>query len=877
MSFVTNISSIRDAVAAHVGGEPVLFISGLTGDVGCYGIDGRQLWVNPSATPAVMFDIEAADIDGDGQDELLTASADGHITCWGGDGRLRWRFNPGHKVRFSQVAVLRSGRDSRILAAGNDFTLYELNSDGRLVSTTPIEGVVRTIQVGRFVDKDRQSIFLMTLAHDKFRWDFMGFLDSETKQVLSSLDSADPLPALTGRLMVTDLDVTDLSGDGRDAVLFFGVSGQARFGAINGEFQEVASFTGPVEHQQRYSHTRGACLLPVRPEIVMQFGGVTYVCDLQGNLLHTTGERHRGLIYNDLELEPESGQLMAAGQVGGGNSIYPYPLHIRDDWKRQHALDVEGWWQRKHVLRGRLAEVEQNLAILYQQTLNFTPPAYQKPAAKPWVMITPIGRTPEVEALQGNEIIFVQQYLWHEGFDRSELVKAVGEIALKKDRRGKYQTRREEIIAQVRRFEAEGTPFAAWAGHGNDPWYLSIDTLEAILETAPTTCYGFVYAEMSNPEDQRYHHFINHDMPRLAKACRQNGKARLYFRYKNVFWAATGHSQPWRKLFFEGRYDDIMVPSAEDTNSRMQEINFAGRIGMLAAGYVQDVAIRLVDDNPTSWRPHSPGGQRTASPYLRSGVMLAAYGARTGILFDNRYLEDPGINILFALMKSGVLPQVDPEDILSIGSWHLIRDLDEELVHHNIESGHNLKLYKPDDEDAVLSVGAIHWSGTNLPEHDFSRKALGVNYRWLHFMPELPHGMVPIAPVEHASALDKEGVPYSVSDCRAGYVDGEKVPAREFATTLALTLAEGDKRQPVLVSGVAWSAIRLDAGHTRLVLVDPGYIDPQEREATVTFQGSRPVSAVDVLTGESLRINGSELKLAVPAGSMRFIDLSYER
>ncbi|MDF7825768.1 hypothetical protein P4B35_17195, partial [Pontiellaceae bacterium B12227] len=323
-----------------------------------------------------------------------------------------------------------------------------------------------------------------------------------------------------------------------------------------------------------------------------------------------------------------------------------------------------------------------------------------------------------------------------------------------------------------------------------------------------------------------------------------------------------------------GKYSDILVPAAEDTNSRTQDINFAGRVGMLAGGFVDDYACRLVDDNPTCWRPLSPGGQRSASPYLRNGALLAAYGSRYGLFFNIGYLEDPDLNILFALMKSGALPMVGKEDILSISSWHLMQEVDEELI-HKIDNGHDMKTYDPDDVDAVFSVASVPWCGASVAEYDYSKQALGVNYRWLNFIPEMPHGMVPIAPVEYAAALKKQNIPFTISNTKHGLVKGQPVPAEQFGPRIGQAAAEGAANMPVLVSGASWSAVRLDANHTRVVLIDQGYIDPQDRAATITFQTRQPKSAVDILSGKKLPIIGNNVELTVPAGSMRFIDLSY--
>jgi lambda-carrageenase len=864
-NFSVEGNSVRNIVTADAQGTSVLYVSELDGSVSCYTTDGNKLWRNATEIPAVMFEIEAADVNGDGSDDLLAASADGYIYCWDSDGRLLWKYYPGHKVRFSELASIKGDAGIQIFAGGNDYTLYELNAIGKLVSKTPIEGVVRKIETGNFLKEGKASIFLMTYRHDKFSWDFMGFLDPQSKAVIQSIPANSAPAEDWDRFMLTDFTVADIDNDRRDDLLYFGVSGIGRttFIALNGDFQKVAGFQGDQSHTQRYAHVRGTSLLPNKKEIAIQFGGIMYVCDLQGNLMHTGGEKHRKIIYNDLALDARNNMLFGGGQVGGGTGIYSY------------AVDQANWWQTDHTPIGRMADVEMNMNTLYRQALNYTPPAYQKISEKSWVMITSIKPLPEVAKLNSSDIKFVKQYTWHEDFDRSELVKALGDEALKRDRRGNYTITREYILSVARDHEAKELPFAVWAGHGNDPFYIPAETMEAILEAAPNTCYGFVYAEMANPDDVRYQYFLNHYVPRLATACRKNGKAKLYFRYKNVFWAATSHQEPWRKVFFSGKYSDVLVPSAEDTNARTQELNFIGRVGMLVGGYIDNYAMRLVDDNPTCWRPLSPGGQRTVSPYLRNGALLAAYGARYGLLFNIGYLEDPGMNILFALMKSGALPIVEKEDILSIGSWHLVKDVDEHLI-HTIDDGHNMVQYTPDDENAAVSVGQIGWAGTNLPKHDFSRRALGVEYRWLNFLPEMPHGMIPVAPSEYKRTLDSQRIPYTVSDFRVGYQNGKQVPAKQFASTIEATAATGAKKIPLLVKGASWSLIRLDDTHSRLILVDPGYIDPQERGVSIQFQGKIPINAVDILSKEKMRIADSAMDLTVPAGSLRLIDLIYD-
>ncbi|MDF7827123.1 hypothetical protein P4B35_24075, partial [Pontiellaceae bacterium B12227] len=151
---------------------------------------------------------------------------------------------------------------------GNDYTLYEIDTNGKLMSTTPIEGTVRKIEAGRFLDKKKESLFVMTYSHDKFRWEFMGFLDPDSKKILGEAGKND-LSKDWGSLMVTDMSVADLDQDGKDDLLTFGSTkaGLAQFIAFNGELEEIAKFIGSHKHKQRYAHVYGQSLQPVRDEV----------------------------------------------------------------------------------------------------------------------------------------------------------------------------------------------------------------------------------------------------------------------------------------------------------------------------------------------------------------------------------------------------------------------------------------------------------------------------------------------------------------------------------------------------------------------------------------------------------------------------------
>ena len=861
-NFSTKTDNIRNSVVGKINNQPVLFLSSLSTNLAAYSLKGDELWSYKIDKPSVIFEVLAEDINNDGNDDLLAVAGNGIVYCINSDGNLLWKFSPKHKVRLSEIAVIKNDTKIQIFIGGNDYHLYELDAKGQLVSTTKIKGVVRKIESGKFLSPDKESLFLMTYNHDKFKWEFMGILDPKSKEVIKDVSYKKKELKSLSKAMITDISVGDINQDKKDDILFFGdIKWKPFFTALDSELNIIAEHIGTQKQLQRYAHSQGA-ILASRNEIMFQNGGILLVLDNKGKLKATSGERYGKGVYSNFVYEPKTNQLIATGTVDGGNEVNFYDLNKKN------------WYKTTHKKQGRMLEVAKNLSTLYTQILDFKMPNYQKKSDKSWVMIT---RTPidnKLKKLNGNEVTFAIQKAPKEATDRTHLVQKIGKIALKKDKRGKYNDTREEIIEMARKNEAQGQPFTFWAGHGNDPFYIQIETLEEILRVAPNTCYGFIYAEMDKVDDPRVQHFIKEYLPRLAKAIRKNNRAKLYFRYKNMFWAATSHLPLWKEMFFSGKYNDFLVPASEDTSNRIQDLNLAGRVGMFAGGYINDFAMRLIDDNPTSWRPLTPGGQNSVSPYLRQGVMMAAYGARYGIVGTSGFVDKKGLNILFAMMKSGVLPIVEKENIQSIGSWHLIKDVDEKLI-HTVDTHHNLKQYKKDDDNAVFSVAQMHWAGTSIPENDFSKIALGAEYRWLNYMPELPNGMVPIAPIESKVMLEKKNVPFSISNAKKGFLNNDFISAKGYASKLKSITQKGKKQLPILVKGAAWSAIKIDKNHTRIILMDSGYIEPQEKEVIITFQNRKPKSVKDILSNVKINISNNLIELKVPAGSLRFIDVTY--
>lgn len=300
-------NGIRRVASALVNGKPMVYVSEIDGAVSLNSLDGKQIWRIPSDNPAVMFKIISEDIDGDKNSDLLAVSANGSVYAFTSKGKLLWKYSTPEKVRLCQIATIGKGKDMRIFAGGNDYTLYELNAKGEQLSATKIRGSVHSIVSGDFIEDGKEVLLVYTLSHDKFRSDFFGFIDPVTKKVIKETKIEKPCPM--GSFMVNDVTVADVNEDGRDDVL---VTGHAKVGytfAVDGDFNTLLTLKSSGQ-SQRYAHAFAEALMPVRKEIVMQYGGVIDVYDLKGKTVKSYGKAHGGVIYNDLECVAEAKMLV---------------------------------------------------------------------------------------------------------------------------------------------------------------------------------------------------------------------------------------------------------------------------------------------------------------------------------------------------------------------------------------------------------------------------------------------------------------------------------------------------------------------------------------------------------------------------------------
>ncbi len=804
------------------------------------------------------------------------ASAGGGVYFWAHAGELWWRF--ARKPPLLQVCVVTgTTQGTVILAGGVEKKLYALSSKGDVLNSLESPFVVRHVRSGEFLGDGKEYAAVVTAKNDKSRFFLQLYDPADLKPVWEKplgLSTDNPtegtrfhVPWLAYRVAVFSALPADVNHDGKDEIL------------LSDHFEKRGVFYA-FDHQGEKLLTSSAKGIRGRP---YRMNVLTYV-----TAPNAADERIFGLYGNQIivyrldgaieriidgpyslacaDFDPVSNTLFLGSSISGGDGIYA--LH----------LDQPGWESAFRNLKpvGRLRQVERNMATLAEQVANFARPAYQR-QPKTATVIT--GRSSEeVRKLYLNEhdydnVRFVQFNLFTEDYDRETLDAPWN---TKRETRHKYNYTAEQIISWAAEREERQEPFALWAGHGNDPFYMQLSTIEGILQAAPTTAMALVFPEMERTDAAMEYAVETHIIP-IAELCRKHGTAKVVLRNKNIFWNASCYLDLWRETLLGKDYSDIFVPSMEETNGRTQAISLSGRMGLWMCGFFDHVSARAVTDNANFSRFWEWASQQRLSHLLRSMVLRSSLGA--DMFLVNVYQGDPrDLTPFYRMLENGVIAVPKREDLLSVADVCLGMKTPSPTFLKHGKNGHNVNHYQSGERPAVFDRMDCYWGGAPTAPYDFSNYAMGSRSRMLNFLPTNPYGLIASTPADTKLTASLPFKSMLVTDGEFFYDEqGQPVSAADYKPRALEALRQSADRLPVRVYGdVAWTIVRLDPTRVRVTLVDPGYISPADREAKIVLQHLRGTQCRDILSGEDLPLEENSTTLTVPAGILRVVDITHE-
>jgi hypothetical protein len=384
-------------------------------------------------------------------------------------------------------------------------------------------------------------------------------------------------------------------------------------------------------------------------------------------------------------------------------------------------------------------------------------------------------------------------------------------------------------------------------------------------------------------------HLSQFVLPAIDVAARNRKSTHLLM--KQNFWIHAAAARRLADGYFSEERRRWIVPMVEGSNTRSPENDLMARVGLWCAGLVGRWGVRVIDDN---LRVDDLFEYQGSDPHhsLRHFVAYAAAGA-TQFDFKPRYLildrrgldghriaagiryNDYGLlafDLFLHLLGKGLLEIPTPDTTVGLSpvQWRFV-----EPSPVFVRASMARKLSAPPPTSAASARGLF--TGFEIPRKPTAsgyanRYLLNVTHYGHDFFPENPYGLPVIVP-------DRLHVPGSSESPGAWRTDGEKVwlpegrrTALEAREQVLGAFRKEAERLPVRATGCFWMATRRSDGTLRLTLVDPSYVEPQDRRATIVSPVSIR-SLRDVLSGESLTHLQREAHLVVPAGGFRIVDV----
>ncbi len=886
-------------VAAELDGRPGAEIVGSTYDerVCAFRADGSLLWEAKGG--GFVFDLAAGDLDGDGRDDVVAACADGSVRVWGADGKPRWTHATGAPVYQAAVARL-DGKTPVVLASGVTRELIALAPDGKPLASAKLNGAGRMMRAGDFDGDGADEVAVMPIrgqAQDVCF--FEGPKLSKLKATISSgMIPWDPVlrrskdtgedfrkgkRTWTGQsLKKANGTAADLDGDGADELVFTpGVH------ALKGGLREVFALPDAFK-TPGYDSFYNMRMLAAGDLVDAPGAEVAVLEAAELRLYSATGlELGRAAApfgFTDVVYVPGSphGSVVLGSSPNGDDNLYR--VTFSPGWEKAMA-----GLERRGVMAGigaDLAKTGQAAATWKGEPMGGADGPYDVivshhmwSGADPGKLDGWIAEVRDYEKQFPYPRLRFATAFWPG--EKAPLVRPDGK-PWGRDHRLAHDLTREDIVAGARRFEAQKCHFWVQVGHGCDP-HLEVATVAAMLDAAPTMLLGFISAEDEQLENVAYYH--EHHIRPILDLCLKHGK-RFIPRNKDVWWAHWPAEPKMRDLVFNGRYRSVLLPSVEDSNSRMAEINLAARVGLWLDGQVDDWASRCSADWFCASRAWEWEYGMTGHPQLRYYVSQAMLGARVFMMLNGERAQrgggwsrvgSEGTATFLHLLGRGVLTPPRRDQLRSISPVALaMRNPTERFAAHGA-NGHHEEKWGADGTDSkpwAFDRLDAYWAMAPLPPTDIATVLWDRTRRDASHIPVTsPHGFVCIVPGAGPQAASRWPALWTTDGDRLSR-DGKACELTAARAALGAELAEGAKRFPIRVEGAVFHQLIESApGRFVVALADPGWLNPAACDVTLTAQPPGAWRVTDRLTGEAIGGLDKQLAVRVPAGALRLLEI----
>ena len=837
---------------------------------------GEMVWT--CATGAFPYDLATYDVDGDGRAETFVASSDGHLYAIGHDGSRRWVLET--PAPLYQVALARVAQKPWIFTGGVERKLYVLNADGRVLKTFEYRRVVRLVRAGDLDGDGRDEVVVAN---------HIGQVQALKGPALGTLWRARLRPIvdrkeIKGIWRPYSLCLDDLDRDGRCELLFgsgfYNACGVRLLGS-DGQLLWDKPDGFHFRDGNHYSHTAlvGCDVTPDQGrEIVGLNARRLFVFNRKGKLLASAAA---SVSFTDIFVANSGAgqaEVVLASSPNGDDQVYR--VRLSEGWKSAFAaLDRSG----------QMLRITRNLDKLREQIAAYRGAA--APTGK--YIITVSGGQPNTPRKIRSHFGVFDFYRKHFPYDNCVFTMTIN-VAAKEGVPGFF---RPDKRTMSRRVPAADIPellktaghgkvhFLVAVGHGCEP-QITLETAEEILRACPRYCLGFMCSENTRYDERLEHYLVDYWYP-LMDICKRHGKKAILIE-KGAWWATIPAMKRFRKLV-DGTYADVLVMSVEDSNSRCPELNLAGRAGLFLTGACNTWSARSISDElcwNRYWEWEFP---MTGHPFLRRQMAQALLGAR---VFEfhlhmhtlgrdrafTRLGEESSVMLIHMLGK-GLLVPPRPDDMLGLSPVAIrMREPNASFLAEAYNMHQHQRFTVDLEEGGSPFEGlACHWGAAPVRKNYVGSYLFGQDRHYGTFVPATRFGFPAIVP----AFIEMKRLPWAKSawatDGRWLYDGEERLSGVDARPRVLDSLRRGAEQLPFRAEGhVFMQAQTMGEDAVRLTLIDPGFLDPADRDVTLRVQSKRAVrELVDLLTGKPIQLAKGRACFTVPAGAFRILEARY--
>ena len=842
-------------------------------------------------TNAFIFSLTSADLDQDKQPEILAATADGILYVLDNEGKLKWQFSsplPLYNVAFGN---LQGNEKLEIATGGIDRQLYVLNHEGKKIDQVEADRLVHRIAIGNLDEDDYDEIFMVehrVIGH---------LLDLEDNQLHTQWRENLSVPQEyvnwenpRGNFYAFSLDIADINQDGNNEILmgdtYFNkqaVMAMDRRGKSLWITEKQPPFTIVDNSETEFYSFAMVKAADFKPEmegleIVSVAGGMVKMFDVNGNLL---AEANGKVGFTDFILDGTTAYL--GSSPNGDQTVYRIDLSS-PEWKNQ-VLDINR--------TGKTGQIGNNINDLRQQVMNYQP---DNNKVLPEYVIKYGNIDPDSVSYQKylQELKWFKEKFPYDNLKRVVRVKVI-EPTPPLDNNGEPWSEWrwsvdaingtmtvEEIINIAEFIEKHEIPTLFYMGHSCMP-FITLETAEKILQTAPNYCYGFITSE--DEQIERLDRFFKYYMGPLADLCVEYGYKKLITRNKNLWWMSIPSIGSVYESMFKGERKKVIMAATEDSNSRCPEMNLLGRGGLWQAGLLQNNDVSIHADIFSFCRYHQWEYPKIGHPYLRLMVAHTSLGGtQLSIRVKDRkmnngehqftYLGKESTEILYHMLGKGLVFSPEPEQVRGYNPVGIVVHEPEQKWFEDAHNGHAPEKWTGDTEldKAIIPHNGVTWGMSNTPDYALQNVLLNKERQFGYQVPATPYGLVALVP-EHAD-LDKVA---GINDWI--HTDGiyvwrdpdQKMTGQQAADFLKKEFSASANQLPFRIEGNAFMQI-IETGDDqyRLILVDPGWLDPEDRKISLYSQLDQKFTYKDLLSGGQL--GDDKIQVTIPAGTFRILE-----